>query len=38
MGNRSKRWAQKSLWPVYAFGAFIVIGFTLTVLGVRTCL
>ncbi len=29
---------RKSLWPVYAFGAFIAAGFLLAALGVRTCL
>ncbi len=30
--------SRKGLWPVYAFGAFIVAGFALAALGVRTCL
>lgn len=25
------------LWPVFAFGAFMVAGFALAALGVRTC-
>ncbi len=30
--------SQKSLWPVYAFGAFIAAGILLAALGLRTCL
>lgn len=26
------------LWPLYAFGAFILAGFVLAAFGVRTCL
>lgn len=29
---------RKGLWPVCAFAAFIVAGFVLAALGVRTCL
>ncbi len=29
---------RKGLWPVYAFGAFMAVGFVLAALGVRTCL
>lgn len=30
--------SRQGLWPVYAFGAFIVAGFVLAALGVQTCL
>ena len=30
--------SREGLWPVYVFVAFIVAGFVLATLGVRTCL
>lgn len=34
MNNSSRQ----RLWPLYAFGTFILAGFVLAALGVRTCL
>lgn len=30
--------SRTSLWPVYAFSAFLVVGFALATLSVRTCI
>lgn len=38
MTSVADRSSRKGLWPVYAFGGFIVAGFVLAALGAGTCL